>query len=204
MKLLFHTLKKKNCHAFSVKFSLLFIHFIHSTSLVLQQIVPSTSTFVFAPSLSLAAPVGGRFPRRAYKRPSVSQIAGDADACPGRSGFSRWLSTPACPLCCGSNLCSSPCRVDKDRSGVISDSELQQALSNGVYLSFFTSLFPHSSLFFLFPTPSPLISLLHAVAFRPFFWLKQLPSRKWVAVLFLSQRVQVKWIKFYFRPASKR
>lgn len=45
---------------------------------------------------------------RTDRRPSVSQTAGDADACPGRSGFSRWPSTPACPLCCGSNLRSPP------------------------------------------------------------------------------------------------
>lgn len=114
-------------------------------------------------------------------------------------------------------------RVDKDRSGVISDSELQQALSNGMYqrLTAHISPSPPSSYFilallllltFLF-LAAPLFDLssfLPSPCYTPLLstllWFKLLPSRKWGAVLFLShwaRWTELKWMKFYFCPTTK-
>lgn len=93
-------------------------------------------------------------------------------------------------------------RVDKDRSGVISDSELQQALSNGKYLgpfcfySLFTcSVTPSFSLllFNLFFSSSTLFYLIFQIFFFTFSLFFDCGiGRKWCGILFLSCR---KWTK---------
>lgn len=111
-------------------------------------------------------------------------------------------------------------RVDKDRSGVISDTELQQALSNGsyhcpVFLNFcqtpklVSSVYSQPlcslSVFPIFVTPplSPLWSLrLSPVSWPRTISLKPKEKKEWDFIFIPEWRV--KWMKLvYFYPREQ-
>lgn len=159
--------------------------FVYSTSTSRATNCPVNVHFRFC-SLSLPRRPCGRSPRRpggqtggplCRNLPGMQTRAGGDPVSAG--GRRRPRAHCVVDLICA--LLSR--RVDKDRSGVISDSELQQALSNGVYAhltsssSFTSSHFhrflpalPPCSSFFLFSTLRlPSISSVHAAALRPVF-----------------------------------